>query len=312
MISPNRILKGIKNPNQAASHIVTKTKQALLQYQYDDSGTLILEEDWDTLVILDCARHDSFRKVNSIDGKLQRKRSVASATPTFIQLNFRDQTAHDTLYLSANPKAGKHRECMDIFKLVGMWSPNPVREKRGGTNTKALMDPKPVVDRSIELHEEYPNKRHIVHLMPPHVPHMWKDGERLDADSAYQTYEAARRGEISAEEMREVYEENLEYVLDCLDPLLDAVSGKIVISGDHGELLGEGVPWWVASLHGRRDNHQQFDFGHYDRMNADELRDVPWLEIDTGSRREIESSHPEPADIDIDSIDEQLEALGYR
>lgn len=44
---------------------------------------------------------------------------------------------------------------------------------------------------------------------------------------------------ISREELWSMYVENLEYVLEHVEELLDAVPGKTVITSDHGNYVGE-------------------------------------------------------------------------
>ncbi|MBD3155539.1 MAG: hypothetical protein GF368_02690 [Candidatus Aenigmarchaeota archaeon] len=63
--------------------------------------------------------------------------------------------------------------------------------------------------------------------------------------------------------IRDFYKENLEYVLRNAKDLINKIDGKIVITSDHGEMLGE---------HGI--------FGHTCQENYKELIEVPWLEIE--------------------------------
>lgn len=310
----SQVAKGLQHPMKAIIHIGESVGWSLLRLKYDTRGVSILDEDWDTLIILDACRYDVFKNTNDLGGELKKKRSIASATSHFLIDNFKKRTAYDTVYLSANPKIGIHRDQIDVFKLVGMWTPGEKIEKQSQINPRSFMDPDPVIGRAMELHNEYPNKRHIIHLMPPHVPHIWKDGKELPSNSPYRTYEAARNGEILASTMREVYQENLNHTLTCLKPLLANITGKVVLSSDHGELLGEGIPIMDRFLHRRwsMDELEKFDFGHYGLLNVPLLREVPWLEIDAGARRNIVEDEPKPPDITTESIDEQLEALGYR
>ncbi|MCX2818630.1 hypothetical protein EGH25_04595 [Haladaptatus sp. F3-133] len=286
----------------------------ILGLTYDDTGTHVLEEDWDTLVILDCGRYDIFSEVVEVSDSesLTKKRSVASATANFVKRNFGGRRAHDVVYLSANPVVGSREEYLDIHKLVGMWHEDE-RKKQGQENQRGLTDPEPVVEKAIELHEEYPNKRHIVHFLPPHVPHIFKDGDELPPDSPYRNYEAAREGEVEASVMRDVYTENLEYVTEAIQPLIEEVDGKVVVIADHGELLGEGMPRWMKFLHSRWGNQwHKYDFGHYDNIDVPELREVPWLELPFETRRETVSEPPVTDEYDTENIEDQLEALGYR
>lgn len=287
--------------------------EPLLRWRFDERGVHVLDREWDTLIILDCSRYDVFANVIEFEGDLSNEQSVASATGNFVRRNFEGRTVHDVVYLSANPIVGSNAHFMDIHKLVGIWAGEKRRQKRGQENPWALVDPIPVVEKAIELHEQYPRKRHVVHFLPPHTPHLVRDGESLSPDSPYRNYEAVRSGAVDAETMREVYAENLEHVIAELEPLVDRIEGKVVITGDHGELLGEGMPRWMKLAHTRwRNDWRKYDWGHYADVDVPELRDVPWLELPVESRRVTVAETPEADDFDTESIQDRLETLGYR
>ncbi|KXB07000.1 hypothetical protein AKJ52_01150 [candidate division MSBL1 archaeon SCGC-AAA382C18] len=63
-------------------------------------------------------------------------------------------------------------------------------------------------------------------------------------------------------ELKRAYQKNLETVLEGISGLIENLSGKIIITSDHGELLGEGN-----------------NYGHYINGTENELFHVPWLEI---------------------------------
>ena len=69
---------------------------------------------------------------------------------------------------------------------------------------------------------------------------------------------------LGVEKLRRAYEENLKLVLSYVNELVSYLrrEGLVVITADHGELLGErGL------------------FGHPERVRVPELVEVPWLEI---------------------------------
>jgi hypothetical protein len=307
-----RVKNGILHPISAAKYLSNKGGSEILRRTFDRSGIRVLDQDWDTLIIFDCARYDIFAEEIDLSGSLTNARSVASITAEFVERNFADRPAHDVVYLSANPVVGNKEEFLDIHKLVGVWHESE-RKKRGQENTQGLTDPKPVVERAKELHSEYPNKRHIIHFLPPHVPHTYRDGESLPPDSVYRNYEAAREGEVSPAEMRAVYAENLRYVIEQSADLIENIDGKVVLTADHGELLGEGMPFWMKLLHNRWDNQwHKYDYGHYRNVDVPELIEVPWFELPFENRREIISEPPVSDSYDTEGLDDKLEALGYR
>ncbi|WP_247730608.1 LTA synthase family protein [Halovivax limisalsi] len=318
-MTPAQLKTGIRHPDRALRFLKNRVGSRLLRWSFDDNGVHVLDEQWDTLIILDCGRYDVFAELVTagdapveVDGELGNVRSLASVTNNFVKRNFRDRRAHDLVYLSANPAVASQAEYLDIHKLVGMWHDTP-EEKRGQENRRALTDPRPVVERALELHDEYPNKRHVVHLLPPHVPHLFKDGERLPEESPYRNYEAARAGDVEASEMRRVYAENYRYALQEIAPLVSELEGKIVVTADHGELLGEGMPRWMKFFHTRwGDRWEKYDFGHYDNVDVPGLVEVPWLEVPFDDRREVVAEPPTTDEYDTESIEDTLTALGYR
>jgi arylsulfatase A-like enzyme len=124
-----------------------------------------------------------------------------------------------------------------------------------------------------------------------------------------------RSGEVDAEQMRDVYAENVDYVLNSIEKLIESVDGKKVITSDHGELLGESFPKWKKWC----ENHprwgsdwEKYDWGHSHDVDVPALVDVPWLELPHGTRRKIISESPVENEFDDETIEEHLEALGYR
>lgn len=109
----------------------------------------------------------------------------------------------------------------------------------------------------------------------------------------------AMDGLLSSEDLRQVYEENLQIVLEYVSDLLSNIDGKSVLTADHGELLGDGS--------GSRK------WGHSQGLYVEELRKVPWLVIENGPRREtIEESPVQTNQILSKDVDNQLEMLGYK
>jgi len=98
------------------------------------------------------------------------------------------------------------------------------------------------------------------------------------------------------------YLQNLELVLRYVTDLVEKIPyGKIVITSDHGELLGEdGI------------------YGHPAWAKHPKLFEVPWLEIDKGKRKvrekfegEEEKEEEEYSEKGEEIIKERLKALGY-
>jgi hypothetical protein len=74
-------------------------------------------------------------------------------------------------------------------------------------------------------------------------------------------YEKLAR-EKGEEQVKEYYRKDLRLALEEVKRLIEGLDGKIIVTADHGELLGEG------------------GWGHYIGGTEDELLNVPWLEVE--------------------------------
>jgi len=119
----------------------------------------------------------------------------------------------------------------------------------------------------------------------------------------------AVRRKFGKKGVRKAYSDNLEIVLKCVAELVMNLSGKVIVTADHGELLGEG---------GR--------YGHPMRSSDPILLEVPWLVIDKGERifeakgqtateeQQRQQCHGGDRKADKEAqkeIKEKLRALGY-
>jgi hypothetical protein len=110
-----------------------------------------------------------------------------------------------------------------------------------------------------------------------------------------------RESDVTREQMWEAYLDNLHLVLEEVRTLFEELTGKIVVSSDHGELLGDRE----APIPIRR-------YGHPRGIYVEELVKVPWLVYRNGPRPEIVAETPEQSvSYDEDEIDERLRDLGY-
>jgi hypothetical protein len=102
---------------------------------------------------------------------------------------------------------------------------------------------------------------------------------------------------------QQAYRENLELVLDDVARLFDIFDGKIVLTSDHGEMLGERG----GLLPTRK-------YGHPPSIPAPKLREVPWFEHVSGPRRNVLAEEPiksDPEDVADETVKERLQDLGY-
>jgi len=294
-------------------YVLWELQRQIFDLRHGD-GEDVIVRDWDNLVLLDACRYDTFENLNHIDGELSAVVSRGGSSWEFMQGNFVGRDLHDTVYVTANPHTGKLDD--DVFHAVEM-----LHLDRWDDEHETVL-PSDVVDAAIDAHERYPNKRLIVHFMQPHRPFIGPKGQELREELqlsgfnrtlAYEDSEGDReetaftarveRGEISIPRIREAYRENLEVVLEHAGELVDAISGKSVVSSDHGELLGDQFTPLTRPKYGHSWEH----------LKNEELYVVPWLEIDSNERRTVVSDDPTGIDRGRDEeVEDRLRALGYR
>jgi hypothetical protein len=293
--------------------------QEKLMYKYFShfprNRATITQEDWDTLIILDACRYDLFEEVNNLAGTLESRLSHGSYTGGFFEENFQGSKFHDTVYVTANPVPRVDKWCSvdldSVFHaVVDVW-------KDHWDESVNTVQPAPVADAIKKAHADYPNKRILGHFIQPHQPFIGDSGLDIEEygmraydelsgtgnSTGAKVWERLERGELSADLVWEAYKENLELVLPYVQDVCSEVSGKTVISSDHGNLFGEFAwPFLIRK------------YGHPPRIHTKNLIKVPWLEQDFETRRKITSDPPESdtGTMAEEKRLERLQHLGYR
>jgi hypothetical protein len=272
-------------------------------------GTEVISEDWDTLILLDACRYDDFRDVNQLPGELNSRISRGVDSPKFIRRNFFNRQIHDAVYVTANPHVSLlngDEFYKTITDPIDQWDAN-----------LGCVRPRNVTQAAKKAHEVYTDKRIIVHYMQPHDPPLGPTAEQLreeyeicgpvpgkEAPDGDRIMKLVANGTIATDRARTAYKESIKIVLEEVRTLLNNVSGKVVISADHGEHFGEQPYPLLGEL-----------YEHYDNPRTVELCKVPWFVIDTDTTRpEIEEEKPANSDklIPEKTVKEQLHALGYK
>lgn len=290
--------------------IAQKAWAAANGYGEKDAVKLV-DEDWDNLIIIDACRADLFEEIVDVDefDSYERVVSIGTNTTPWSIKNFRGEQLGDTVYVTGNPAPSK-TVSDEFHDFIEVWTDPDVHDKNAYT-----VPPEPIVEAALEAAEEYPDKRLIVHFIHPHIPFVetpdlifrtyWRDAERLgievgDREPPNSVWEAMEMGEAEPDEVWAAYRKNLEHVLPHLDELIDGLSGKTVLTSDHGNMLGE------KTVSGKTV------YGHPGGIRSKELVEVPWAETDDGERREISDDGVRSSgSVDSDVIDERLAALGY-
>lgn len=234
--------------------------------------------------------------------KLDKVKSEGSNTEEWLRKTFSDVFLDDTVYFSANPfinsKEIRSFPSKDHFDTVfDVWD-------WGWNNEYGTILPETLEESFLERGDEYRDKRFILHFEQPHAPYLnlnyaemregylsklrailggkladalgrerfmeiteilnsalSGDGEREDENPSTPEMVAEKYG---IETLKESYKKNLQFALESVGRLVDKLDSWIVVTSDHGEMLGE-------------DNL----YGHFKSSDRPILREVPWLEVNS-------------------------------
>jgi hypothetical protein len=273
---------------------------------YRDGGIFVVEEDWDSLIVLDACRADLFEEVADVDGfdEYRRVTSNASNTTPWTRKNFAGQAFGDIVYVTSNPVTSK--VAPDAFhELREVWVDHY------DPDTYSIL-PEPVVEETLAANEDHGDKRLVAHFMQPHMPFVtrpdlifrthWRPGDvdGPDAEPPNNIWHALELGEVTREEVWAGYRENLEYVLDDAIELANALPGRTVIMSDHGNMLGERTIPPIRV------------YGHPPGLRCPELVEVPWAVVDSGDRPDIvDEGANSSTEMGSQVIEQRLHNLGY-
>jgi hypothetical protein len=282
----------------AVAYVPIELNNLLFRLRYG-SGTAVMEEDWDTLILLDACRYNMFADAVELDGELDSRISLGSTSEEFLDRNFSDGQFHDTVYVNANvylPHLGLDQDGTfhAVIDLLDDWDPE-----------LEIAHPETVTDAARRAHDEFPNKRVIVHYMQPHIPFIgeygWELQDRIGRRSVWKDLRDGKQ-RVGMDEIWKAYRENLDFVLEYVEELLAEISGKAVISADHGNMVGE--------RHGPIPTKKMY--GHPWGVYAPQLVKVPWFEIESGDRRTVTTDPPVAVRKQSEElIQERLRSLGY-
>lgn len=284
--------------SSAIGYVPIEVNNAIFRLRHD-KATKVMDEDWDTLVLLDACRYDMFEEQVPFEGKLESQISLGSTSEEFLAQNFSDGEYHDTVYVNSNaylPKLGldQDKTFHAVIDLLDDWN-----------NELETAHPETVTEAALKAHANFPNKRLIIHYMQPHIPFIGKFGQELQNSIEYwSVWKPLRKNnaKFSHRDVWKAYKENLDIVFEYVRTLINEVDGKTVLSADHGNMIGERhspIPT------------KRF-YGHPWGVYTPELVRVPWFEIESVSRRDISEDPPKDITEKSDEvITDRLQALGY-
>lgn len=271
------------------------------QCRYGNRGDEFINAEWDNLIILDAARPELLRPHVTWDGEFTIRDSPGSFSREFMEEQFNGRTIHDTVYVTANPHVHNIEDGVfhAIINLLETdWDPD-----------LKTVRPVDVVTAAIKAAEEYPDKRLIIHFMQPHFPFLGSTGSEIrsgiakrigEGDEPHPWHEQMMGSETDHETLIQAYRENHEIVCESVDRLLKDLDGRCVITADHANLTGErGFPIPIRL------------YGHPTYFPHPNLLKVPWITVDGERRTVTEEAPDERIQIDDQTVEDRLSALGY-
>jgi len=211
------------------------------------SGSYVLNEEWDNLIILDACRYDVFEEELrnwDIRGSLEYRISRGSNTGLFLRENFNISNLRggDIIYITANPWVDKVLRGSNI-KVISVW-------KSEWSEELGTVLPEAVYKKTIEIASKNQNKRIICHFLQPHGP--------------YLKYEGGHYIRLNSSE-KWAYKENLRIVMPYVEKLCKILPGKTVVTADHGEAFGERFGFLPIKIYG------------HPAIRIEPLIKVPWF-----------------------------------
>jgi len=290
------------------SHIVSR----YFTGKDNPDADLVTEQDWDNLIIIDACRYDLFAEVFEVDplpGSLEKRTSAQSGTPGFLKENFGHGEFHDVVYVTGNPYVNTDLSEETFHKVESVW-------KDGWDDVLQTVRPETMAERTLEISEEYPEKRIISHFLQPHTPFIGdvRLGHRetfairekalgdKDATNRHRTpFELLDAGEVSYERVWAAYRSNLESAWPSVRQLLQGLPGLTAVTSDHGNAMGERA--WPFPIR---------VYGHPLGVLIPALTEVPWLTHMNGDRKTVTASPPISNEQEIEEeTNERLRMLGY-
>lgn len=281
----------------------------------DGQGTPLVERDWDHVVLLDACRYDLFEEVladHPLPGSLDERRSVESGTPGYVAENFAGEQFHDVVYVTANPYVETDLAADTFHAVDHVW-------RDGWDEENGTVMPDVVAERALQAAEEYPDKRIVAHFNQPHAPFVGEErlgdvavnairqeamgADRPDPDERKPTpFEMLEKGLVTKAELWRAYRSNLELAVPAVERLLTKLQGKIAVTADHGNAVGEFARPFPIRV-----------YGHPLGIRMPALNRVPWHVHRNGDRLDATADAPDV--VAEDGVDEETKArlrrLGY-
>jgi len=269
--------------------------------------TVIWEDDWDVLVILDGCRLDLLRetaRTNPFEWfppaeDIEAIWSVGSTSKEWLENTFTDEYSREieaTACVTGNPYMSTVEEA-PFAELVQV----SMVETEHGIMT---VPPRRVTDPGIDLwrrRKELEIDRLVLHYMQPHAPFRarpeWFREFKGQEKFGSQVWWRLCDGTVEFDDFWAAYSDNLQWVLEDLDLIHRSIDGTVRITADHGNAAGD---------HGI--------YGHPEGVPVPAVRQVPWSAFEANDTGDYDPTHTASKVATVQSqrdVDSQLSALGY-
>ena len=217
------------------------------------SQSRILRKRWNYLIVLDACRFDFFKEEWGTG--VRPVRSPASDTPSWLRRTFPGSYPY-TIY-SSNPFINsrnighwKYQARDHFLEVIDLWDSEWSEEY--GT----------VLPENVYRRSRKANPGSIIWFLQPHAPYLSLKTPQSPRDFIEWRPPKEKAPLPDLEKLRELYRHNLRMGLRWVRQLIGDLDPPILITSDHGELLGE------------------YDkVGHPQDMDVPELRKVPLVVI---------------------------------
>lgn len=224
------------------------------KYPYPDKT--VLDYNWDYLIAIDACRYDLYKEVFGESAYI-----ISNGSHTAEWSNRTFNSNHDIIYISGNPMMSKARIKKDLGNIP-FYHLEKVYDYGWDKKLKTVK-PEEVTKAALKCYEKWPNKRMIIHYMQPHRPFVGKKSLRGEDD----VWGLLSKGELNKEKVWEAYKSNLKLVMREVKKLGQELKGKVVLTSDHGNCMGEyGI------------------YDHLAEIRIEELVKVPWVILKNTSK----------------------------
>lgn len=286
----------LSNPRLGLNFLSKRSLNAIGRFA--NFGTNPFDREWDVLVVLDACRYDLFQEVApehpvyEYFDSVEPVYSCASSTPEWMEKvdSVPVEELSRTNYVSANGYFDTvHEDSFRDFEAV--W-------EYGHDQELNTVPPDVMTDVSLQEYRGSDAERFVFHYLQPHAPFLHCPGKygSMDGYAKSHVWVQLERGQVDRDEVWRDYALNLAAVLEHVETIIRNVSGKVVVTADHGNGLGE---WGI--------------FGHPDYVPVPGVKRVPWAEAEGLGLDEYEPSGEaeESKSGGRMSVEDHLQDLGY-